>query len=761
MAPARAQVAARSEVAISADFFGVGNASRPGEWTGVRLRLTDSSDRARAVAVRITHPHMDPDGDTGTIQREVTLNPGVAQSVWLYFRAPWSTDPASLFTVTIAALGVDLPEDGVGVGAGSQIGAARIQPAQVVSSSSSMIGVLGRSPAGGLSAYPVRALNLDHPGTAHELTEVITDLSPLDLPDRWMGLRQFESILWLAGEPGELTDRQADAVREWVMRGGHLVISIPSVGQSWTSPRNNPLHALLPAVTIERSEQTELAPIASILTPRDPASLPARGTLHALRPADGAEASDASVLLRGEDGTPIVVRRALGAGMVTLIGVDLSDPAIALRVDPQFFWHRILGKRFDVLTRDQMQSMSQSKAGEFRLRETAWLDSDVPSQIVKEGRASVGVLLGLFVFALYLLLAGPIGFAFLKRKGQVQHAWLSFLAVAGLFTMIAWGGATALRPTRSEIQHLTFLDHVYGQPVQAASVWFSALLPGYADRTLSVGDPQLDTQWTQAIFPWEDPATQIRRRFPDSRPYVIDTRTPQSITVPARSTVKQLRAEWLGGPRWTMPTPLDGELALRQTEAGLRIVGRLSHQLPGPLRNTKIILVHRQKPLIGSLGGGGPLLSVVSAWSLAGPWEGGAVLDLESLAIQSASDGDKFLGDLSRYGRGGLSTTGQLKFDVGRLVDRLEALSLYSVMGQPDYRQAEMTIKTLLQRRETHGADISAWFTQPCIIILGQLEDEPSPVPLFIDGDAVSNSGRTVIRWVYPLASNPPDFGGR
>lgn len=745
-----------SEIAIAADFFGVGNVVRPGEWTGVRLRLTDTSDRPRAVLVRLTHANLDPDGDAAQIQREVTLNPGVAQSVWLYFRAPWTVDSASVFHVTVLALATETAEGDEGVAGGRQVGAGRVAPASVVGGANGLIGVVGRAPGAGLTAYSIRPEQVETHGTSHELIEVITDLEPGGLPDRWMGLRPFEAVAWLDGDPSELSESQSRAVREWVMRGGHLVIAVPAVGQMWSSPRNNPLFDLLPAVTFDRREDVDLRTLQPALAPRMEGALPARATVHALRPVDDAEPADATVILAGPDGSPIAVRRTLGVGAVTLIGVDLADPQLATRIDPQLFWHRILGKRFDVFTREEMRLRATSQRADFRVREPAWLDLDIPAQIVKEGRASVGVLLGLFVFALYLLLAGPIGFAILRKRQQTHHAWVAFVGVAGLFTMVAWGGATALRPTKAEIQHLTILNHVYGQPVQSASVWFSALLPGYSDRTLSVGEPGEDAGWTQTLFPWEDPATTVRRRFPDARPYVIDARSPDTIRLPARSTVKQMRAEWLGGPRWSMPTPLDGRISLSETGERSGLVGRLSHGLPGPLRNVRLILVRRQKPLLASLGDNSPMLAVTSAWSLANVWAPGDVLDLSTLGAQN--QGDLYFERLATDGRL-RSQAGETTSDSMTAGSRFEALTFYSSLKQPDYLAAQrLTQQPLLQRREMHGLDLSFWFTQPVFIIVGELEDEPSPVPLRIDGEEVPVRGRTLVRWMYPLPASPPGF---
>jgi hypothetical protein len=60
------------------------------------------------------------------------------------------------------------------------------------------------------------------------------------------------------------------------------------------------------------------------------------------------------------------------------------------------------------------------------------------------------------------------------------------------------------------------------------------------------------------------------------------------------------------------------------------------------------------------------------------------------------------------------------------------------------------------QRRYTHGLDLSRWFTQPCIIIIGEVANAPGPVPVSVDGRDVEITGRTIFRWIYPLEGNPP-----
>ncbi len=758
------------EIEILADQFGVGDAVRPGEWAGIRLRVTDRHDKPRPVSIRISRP--DPDGDTLVVQRDVTLNPGAAQTVWMYLPLPWAVDAGRTFAVTA----VDLSEAGVSSDAeargiskpsasGRLLGQSSIAVRRAVRAGDSLIGVLGRGPAANLVDYAITLTQPAIPLTANELTQVVTDLSPASLPDRWMGLAQYESIVWLTGDPGELTDRQAQALREWVQRGGRLFIALPSVGQQWTAARSNPLYDILPLVSIRREERADLEPFRLLLAPRDTSSFPRRSAVHFMTPLETAQPGEATPVFRGRDGGNVVVQRAVGVGAVTLVGFDLADSQLGARIDAGAFWHRLMGKRFDVRTREEINDLQQKRGVSTLRADPRYLDGVIAGEVTRTGKAAVGVLLGLAVFVLYLLLAGPLGFRLLRWRKSEKRAWPAFAAVAALFTVVAWGGATVSRPLRPDVRHLTFLDHVYGQPLQRARVWLGALLPTYGEVTLSVGDPddRSAADRHDALAPWEKPESVFSARFPDARAYRMAAASPSSLTFPTRSTVKELRADWLGGPAWKMPQPEGGPVRLVSTEDAIRLEGRLVHGMPGPLRDVKVLLVRGQTPLRPSRSDGGPLLASVSAWTLSGPWAPGEALDLGDVYKQPSSLGDAYLGRLAstfaNTGPPGLNAANQaISIAMSQAPAAYEALCFFAALAQPDYLSKGGNILTQVQRRDAHGLDLSPWLAAPCVIIVGRIDDGPCPAPILIDGERPAAAGRTIVRWVYPLDGRPPDY---
>lgn len=744
-------------VEIEAEQFGVGNAVRPGSWAGVRLRLTDRGDRARDVVVRFGV--RDPDGDLLLAQRTATVSPRGGQNVWLYAPLPWGTNSGSAFSVTVEEIagGGEGGEGGQARIAGT-IGRGRVGPRAVAGDSDALIGVVGSMPAGGLPAYSVTPDGLEEPLTAHELTRVLSGLNARDMPDRWMGLAMFEALVWVEGNPGELNTSQADAVEEWVRRGGRLVVALPSVGQAWEDARANPLASVLPRVRVARREGFDLERARALLRPRDRVPLPSGRTVHFFSVADGSTPAEASPILAIGEGI-VAVRRTLDAGSVTLVGFDLSDPALAAAVDAQAFWHRLLGKRFDVLTRDEIRKLAESKQVMFFSRSREWLDEHFGAEIAKSGSASVGVLLALIVFAAYLLLAGPGSFALLRARGAAQWSWVVFAGIAGVFTAIAWGGATMTRPLKTEIRHLTLLDHVYGQGQQSARSWMSILLPTYGDQRVEIDRASSESGVHNALAPWQAPGVIASAGFPDTRPYVMDSRDPSELTAPARATVKQLRADWLGGPAWKMPSP-PADATLRLSQAGGRqiVTGSLRHELPSALRDVVIVVVRGQTPLGAVPGAGGKLQTYASAWRLVSAWEPGVTIDLEqALAPSSAEAAENYLESLAKDAApgafGGLSPgdPGLLR----RSARRLEALAWRSMLEQPDYLNRGTDQRFSLLARDAQAPDLGVWFTQPSVIIVGRLDDAPLPIPVRVDGKVPPSEGRVVIRWVYPLEPAP------
>lgn len=790
--PVWAQSLGTGSINVTVESFGVGNVSRPGEWAGVRLRLTDSSPRERDVLVRLAVP--DADGDTMVAERKITLNPGVAQGTWLYFRVPFQFDANRGATASVyEAIVPDDSGPGAGFVPGRLLARQTVAPTpanSLLPKSMGILGVIGNDELG-LKRYSVRSDGGSLSGTytpyGHEATELAPGLSPASLPDRWMGYAPMWAVVWGPSvEPSQIRGEQARAIREWVERGGHLVIVLPSVAQQWTNPESNELHDMLPVVTVNRREGVDLEPYRPLLQRvRSGPTLPGQGVVHVLEPMATASQNEAIRLLNGPDGACVVARRLVGAGMVTLVGLDLGSNSVRAATRADVFWHRIFGRRGS-LEGGTAESLTQIAA---QPREVAVYDLSISTLIEKRGRAAGGVLLGFIVFIIYWLIAGPVGFAVLKGRKQTRHAWLAFVTASAVFTLLAWGGASLLRPGRVEASHVTFLDHVYGQPLSRARSWVSILLPKYGDSRIAIGDPaELGERRSPGVIaPWDQPQDEaIAVSFPDSRQYVVDARQWESMKVPSRWTIKQVQADWSGGPRWKMPRPV---IAGTQNEGKLEIAanapsdlqgmiqGVLRHEMPGALQDVLIIVVRGQTDLdrvieppsnavqFRSMMNAGPLYASAFMFSYA-TWPAGEELDLSIVTRGKQGDAGADRG-LRRFQPVSESASAMTGFGSRAAApkDWLYAVSFMTMLRPPMLERdsgASAGDRASAVRMVTHGLDLGRWFTQPCVIIVGRTDASAtggtgeSPVPVAIDGVLAPTSGTTIVRWIYPLPGSPP-----
>lgn len=779
-----AAVASGNGITFQVLEFGLRNRARAGDWIPVRLTVADSSATTREIVLRLSIA--DADGDTVQFQRAFTPT-ATPRPLWLYARLPFSVDTQTTFVFTAHAITsrADASDEGGALTVGPPLARLALTTASVVSAERGMIGVLGRQTA--LLDRYARTGAQEFLVAGHEPSDVLSGMQINDLPDRWMGLSGLSELVWTGsgddGDPRRLDQQRAEALIEWVHRGGHLVIIVPGNDPQW-SDRTHPLRDILPKVQMTREERVSLAPLVPLLRgpvgQEEAISPPTAANLTVFTPLPDASPSEATPILAGPDGKVVVVRRTLGVGAVTLVGVDLTTRVMAganiLQADT--FWHRVFGRRGELLTEQEAKTLSDKQNAFFGSRIPVPVDHGIAAMINKTGQAAAGVLLAFVVFGAYWAIAGPLGVFVLGRRSLSHLAWLGFVVVAGVFTLVAWLGAGLLRPRSTDALHVTFLDAVVGQPVQRARTYFTAFLPAYGDMTVGIAREQptpgaLVASPVNALSVFSQPSGSTSTSFLDARGYPVDSARPDAMTVPVRATVKSMVADWLGPVNWKLPLPVM-DPAAPQAAIGVRSVlrplnpngpptvpgleGVLRNELPGPLRDVVLIHVLPQARL------GAPATTLrfrAQAYSIP-EWQQGAVLNLADVttprAPGSGGDGRTAMEALLE---GVVPTSSGFRGAQAPLTMRqfMLASSFFSVLPPPDYRTIESDAG--YQRTLTHGLDISRWLTQPCVVVLGVLGDAdagPSPTPLTVNGEPLASAGRTVLRLIYPLPGSPPEL---
>ena len=775
-----ARAGGNGEIGLIVTSLGLGNHARPGDWAGIRIRVTERGDTQREIIVQASI--RDADGDTAQYQTVLTTNPGIDQPVWVYARLPYDILQRGSIRVQAFEAVEDpaaTPEnDRIGFVTGRLLGQIDTPLNSNSRVSDGVMAVVGTKPGGIMGYTQGAAGGTDGNPLGHEVTQVL-QLNPDDLPDRWMGLASITEVVWNGPAPSELRIEQVRALREWVQRGGHLVIILPSIGQDWLAISNQELAAMLPRAAVERARDTSLASLRPLLTDDTASVRPipdSSVTLNILSPLADAGPEQADPILNDAQGRCVVMPRSIGTGQGTLVGLPLTHPCLLRAGLPEtdVFWHRLLGRRGHVANTTEMKKLMEENAYfNPKSRDDVQFDVDIPGMIAKSGRSLAGVTLGLIVFVIYWIVAGPGGFALLRARNRQKYAWFVFFCVSLGFTVLAWSGATLLRPKHVEISHLSILDHVYGQRVQRLPTWASVLLPVYGQGTIGLDSddtPRSQGGFVQAVAPWESfrEAGQ-RSSFPDARPYPINSRSPEAMTCPARATVKQVQMDWAGGMAWDSIRPVTTKgqdpmsaITLAQGAASQSaLAGSIVHHLPGALEEVQIVVFRGQIPVQAGLGKGA-LIARANAYQLQlSKWEPGVPLDLgQATAGKSlnANADAKLRSLISRASR-----TPEGMPNPANATERLIWLAFFNLFAPPEYTGQGYEGPVRAMRYATHAIDISRWATRHCEVVIGLLHtpgEDSLAAPVWVKTNGtrrkVQASGTTVVRWIYPLAPNPP-----
>lgn len=800
-------VSAGQIVEIRDVIFGIGGQCRAGSITAAAVTVYFVGTEPQRARVVWNVP--DPDGDIANISRELTLNPG-SNPVWLYAPLDFQTRAGSIAEFIV----YEFDDNGR---PRSQLAARNVGMGSVLSPYVGMIGVVGFESANLEWYAQTWQPGETQPAAAQEPLQIVRGIAPGSLPDRWMGFDALEALVWVEGNPLDLSLQQASAIEEWIHRGGHLIVVMPQVGDLWTS---TPLDAILPQVNVRLWEDQVITGPASAggimkYLSRERVQLDAPGpnrqyprvNLHLFTPTVGLDGrrtddwkeTDCEPLMELDvpmaDGTnermALVIRRRIGLGHVTMVGVPVTDPR--LRQPPLFwphtevFWNPILGRRQDTPNRFEVDQIQQDARDNRdlhinKVRDMVDIGEPFGRMIELSGQAGGGLLLALVLFVLYWLVAGPGVYAWLKARKLHRHSWLGFVAATGVFTAIGWFGARALRMEGTRPRHVTVLEQVAGANWQRATTYMTLMLNGYGRHTVGLVDPAVENQEQDAVAAYARhnvvfalyPVGGSLSTFPDTREYDVTAAEPYEMSVPSRNTAKQFAFRWFGRPLegWKMAsgvTSTDRPHEIREGGSQTpRLTGVLQHSLPEALYDVTIFhvtSVPATRPEVSLTRREGvaqarpPLISYV--WSKSKPWQPGEPLDLGGEAYEPVTDArfvdgltDKCMSTMMKgipKSQGG----GSITYNQTQQRTAMELLGAYHLMRPPVWvGRAGSEDQHLYYRSLGREWDISPWFSQPCLIITGYLQGGAVPTPIRLDGDPLPDADSasvTMVRWIYPL----------
>ena len=250
--------------------------------------------------------------------------------------------------------------------------------------------------------------------------------SPAELPTSSRGLDAID--LLLLTDDFRTEPEQAAAIRNWVLTGGRLFVSI---GRTVSSFEETELGTWLcdrfgvrrdPINVLDLSSMQSYVSGATVLqTNRE-------SLLMAVMKHDQTVEDVTSL-----DGT-IVGTQSIGAGVVTMIAVDLNQkPVSRWNSLPDFYEVLFFGKKFSRQTTQESRTSRISQAGVSDLATQMMATVDAVPAV---GRWSTWAIMAMVV--VYLLLIGPLDYLLVTHLLKRPHlTWLTF-------PLLMIGGATAV-----------------------------------------------------------------------------------------------------------------------------------------------------------------------------------------------------------------------------------------------------------------------------------------------------------------------------
>ncbi len=744
---------------IAVNQIGVGNEWRAGEVTPIQVNVTTTVLEAQAAWVQWEVP--DADGDLVLWGRPITLSPNTTTSVWLYAPTRAWDSGDTVWTIRLRAWEDNEPA--------ASLASFRFSPQSIgamqISSSEGLIAVFGTSRCG-LQGY----LPLERAESKHEATKIASGLTSKDFPDQWVCLQAFDAIVWSNAEIA-LQSKQKQALVDWVYRGGHFIIVLPTIGDPWSlNAVQNEIPNLLNNVHTT-NDVVGLHELDGIIGRNQ--NWPIIQTPVKVFGFKNQDWESDIPLISLKDGRVIVLQRQFGFGAVTYIGIDLSSGRLASMRLPEtdVFWNRILGRRADTPSPQTMKALQDS--GGLTNRVAHWKElslGTMAAQMIAMSTTAAGRLGTVFILIVaYWLISGPLGYYVLYRNKLQRWSWVVFTFTAILFTGGTLLYAYTTSAVQTQVKHLSVVDHVYGTVSQRVTGWFSAYLPSFGRSKIT-----LESEDNNILLPWTPPDASMTPPFIDQQEVLVDISNPPiSFDQPSRSTTSNFNYEWLGGiedvfyDRLIRVDPDNPPtVKVDHQGKGVGLSGMITNHATSALQDVTIIWVTDQQQQTGALFKdktegikpwtsrieSGKTLNMAYTWRVSYiPFQ--STFDLSTLFAEGPASFD--LAVKSRYAKEDAYRYSR-SVTIDELQNNLEMLSLYSHLHPPTYQKHpdKKQGSDLHQATRDGGRslDFAQWFSRPCIIVMGFFHNAPIPVPISIDDEPVTSSkGVTFVRWIYPL----------
>ncbi len=254
-----------------------------------------------------------------------------------------------------------------------------------------------------------------------------------NIPDHAEGLSGVNMLIFNDVNTDQLSIAQREAIRTWVIGGGHLLVM---GGGSWQATASG-LTDLLP-----------VSPTNSITTSDAGDFLAFAGDYQSSLDTeyDRTEAviREGSIILAGTEESPAIIRKTIGNGTVDYVVANLEAP-------PFSTWEALPNLFLGLF------ASAQPPVG-WSYGFSDWASAQSAVQILP-GVDLLPAVLSLIIFlGAYILIIGPVNYLLLRAINRRGFAWITIPIFIIVFTILAWSVGIELRGTDARLNRLTIVQ---------------------------------------------------------------------------------------------------------------------------------------------------------------------------------------------------------------------------------------------------------------------------------------------------------------